>query len=66
MARINDLGLDTLHTRLRDRMNELADDISLGACKDFPEYRYKAGVIWGLGVAERELLDLAKEMEEKD
>ena len=63
MAQINDLGLDTLRSRIRERIKEASDDIATGQCKDFPAYQHKAGVIWGLGVAERELLDLANEMD---
>jgi hypothetical protein len=39
-------------------MNELSDHISGGACKDFAEYRHCCGIIEGLAIAERELLDL--------
>jgi len=39
-------------------MNELADSIATGAAQSFDEYRKMVGVIEGLALAERELLDL--------
>ena len=38
-------------------MNEHADHIASGACKNFDEYQKMTGVIEGLALAERELLD---------
>ncbi len=38
-------------------MNECSDHISTGSCKDFPEYKRMTGVIEGLALAEREVLD---------
>ncbi len=38
-------------------MNEHADHIASGACKDYSEYQKMTGVIEGLALAERELLD---------
>ena len=43
--------------RLRDVMNQHADHISTGACKDYSDYQKMAGIIEGLALAERELLD---------
>jgi translation initiation factor 1 (eIF-1/SUI1) len=44
--------------KIRERMNELADSIATGAAQSFDEYRKMVGVIEGLALAERELLDL--------
>ena len=38
-------------------MNEHADHISTGSVKDYPEYKKLCGVIEGLALAEREMLD---------
>jgi len=46
-----------LKKRLRDIMNEHADHISTGACKDYSDYQKMAGIIEGLALAEREVLD---------
>jgi len=43
---------------LRELMNERADDLAMGGAASFDEYRMMVGVIEGLAVAERELLDL--------
>ena len=55
---INEQSLSTfLIKRLRDTMNECSDHISTGSCKDFPEYKRMTGVIEGLALSEREVLD---------
>jgi hypothetical protein len=38
-------------------MNDHADHVSTGACKDFSDYQKMVGVIEGLALAEREVLD---------
>ena len=38
-------------------MNEHADHIASGSCKDYNEYQKMTGIIEGLSLAERELLD---------
>ena len=57
----NDIKEQSLSTflvkRLRQPMNECSDHISTGSCKDFPEYKRMTGVIEGLALAEREVLD---------
>jgi hypothetical protein len=57
----NDIKEQSLSTflvkRLRQQMNECSDHISTGSCKDFPEYKRMTGVIEGLALAEREVLD---------
>lgn len=50
--------LDVIRKKIRNKMNELADDLALGSAKDFPEYRYLTGVISGLALVERDILDL--------
>ena len=46
-----------LKKTLRKHMNEHADHISTGSCKDHAEYNSMCGVINGLAIAEREVLD---------
>lgn len=53
-------GLDRLRRRLRDLMNDYADTVSTGGAQDFAEYKRLCGVIEGLALAERELLDVAQ------
>lgn len=51
--------------KLRTLMNDHADHMSTGACKDFSEYQKMAGIIEGLALAERELLDFTQRNLEK-
>jgi hypothetical protein len=53
-----------LREKLRNDMNNYTDDLAGGACRSFDEYQKLCGVIQGLAVAERHLLDLAKKVEE--
>jgi hypothetical protein len=55
-----------LREKLRNDMNNYADDMAGGSCRTFEEYQKLCGVISGLAIAERYLLDLLKEMEESD
>jgi hypothetical protein len=48
---------------LRSVMNDKADDIATGSAQDFPDYRYRVGVIEGLALAEREFLDIIERIE---
>ena len=58
---INDIKEQSLSTflkgKLRELMNQHADHMATGACKDYSEYQKMAGVIEGLALAEREVLD---------
>jgi|TARA_R110002020_G_scaffold256867_1_gene470548 hypothetical protein len=56
--------ITTLKKKLRDQMNETADHVSTGACKNMEEYSRCCGVIEGLALAERELLDMVETIEE--
>jgi len=55
--------LSVLRQKLRERMNELADTVATGTCATFEEYKTLCGQIQGLAYAERELLDLAEQLE---
>ena len=57
---------EVLRGKLREDMNNYADDVAGGACKSFEEYKELCGVIRGLAIAERYLLDLAKNVENAD
>ena len=49
---------EELKKKLRSEMNTRADDIAGGLCASYEEYKYQCGIIWGLALAERELIDL--------
>ena len=50
--------VDVYRRALRNQMNEMADVISGGGAQSFEEYKKMVGIIEGLAIAERELLDL--------
>ena len=60
---VPDNSLSYLRQQLRLIMNETSDHLSTGACKDYSEYARCCGVIEGLALAERELLDLQERLE---
>ena len=55
-----------LREKLRTDMNNYADDLASGQCRTFDEYQKLCGVIQGLALAERHLLDLAEKVEKSD
>tara|TARA_R100000458_G_C8264677_1_gene239845 strand:- start:1018 stop:1218 length:201 start_codon:yes stop_codon:yes gene_type:complete len=56
-------ALESLRDEIRKQMNEMSDHIAGGGCNDFNEYQHCTGIIKGLAVAERELLDLNSRIE---
>lgn len=55
-----------LRAKLRDDMNRISDDVSVGACKSFDEYRHLCGQIHGLALAERHLMDLLDNLQQDE
>jgi len=53
-----------LRDQIRRDMNNYADDLAGGACRSFEEYQKLCGIISGLALAERYILDLLKKVEE--
>ena len=49
-----------LRDKLRTDMNNYTDDLATGMCGDFAAYQKLCGVIQGLALAERHLLDLVE------
>ena len=52
-----------LREQIRVDMNNYADDIAGGACRNYEEYQKLCGVIRGLATAESYLLALLKKVE---
>lgn len=52
-----------LREKIRTDMNNYADDLAGGVCRSFDEYQKLCGVIQGLAIAERHLIDLAEKVE---
>jgi hypothetical protein len=55
-----------LRDKIRTDMNNYADDLAGGCCTDFSQYQKLCGIIQGLAVAERYLIDLAEKVEKSD
>ena len=55
-----------LRSKLREDMNNYTDDMAGGACQSYEQYQKLCGVIQGLALAERYLIDLADKMEKSD
>lgn len=49
-----------LRDKIRKEMNNYADDVATGVCGDFAAYQKLCGLIQGLALAERILLDLVE------
>jgi hypothetical protein len=52
-----------LRDQIRKDMNNYADDLAGGSCRSFEEYQKLCGIISGLALAERYLLDLLEKVE---
>jgi len=52
-----------LREKIRTDMNNYADDLAGGVCKDFAQYQKLCGMIQGLALAERYTLDLVEKVE---
>ena len=55
-----------LRDKLRTDMNNYADDLAGGACRSFEEYQKLCGIISGLALAERYLLDLLEKVQKSN
>jgi hypothetical protein len=56
-------ALKVLKDNIRVMMNDVSDHISTGSCKTYDEYSKCCGIIEGLAMAEREILDLNQRIE---
>jgi hypothetical protein len=55
-----------LREKIREDMNNYADDVATGVCQNFESYKQLCGLIQGLAIAERHVLDLARKTETED
>lgn len=55
-----------LREQIRTDMNNYADDLASGTCRNYEEYSKLCGVIQGLAIAERYLIDLAQKVDQSD
>jgi hypothetical protein len=55
-----------IREKLREDMNNYTDDMANGVCQSFEQYQKLCGIIQGLALAERYVIDLAKKVEDAD
>jgi hypothetical protein len=53
-----DAFIRILREKIREDMNNYADDVATGLCQDHAAYKELCGVIRGLALAERHVLDI--------
>tara|TARA_R110000803_G_scaffold8737_3_gene28112 strand:+ start:196 stop:393 length:198 start_codon:yes stop_codon:yes gene_type:complete len=63
MSRSSVNSWEYLRDKIRAQMNDMSDHVSGGACKEYSDYQKCCGIIEGLALAERELLDLKAKLE---
>ena len=61
-----DKTLEVLLEQVRGKRGQIVEAVSNNAAKDYSEYQKLCGVIQGLAIAERHLLDLAEKVEKSD
>lgn len=58
--------LDVIKKKIRERLNDLADDLANGSAQDYPQYKHMTGVIFGLALVERDIVDFQKSVSAED
>lgn len=58
--------LDYVKNRIRDYMNDLADHMATGGCTSWDQYQYSAGMVKGLAMVEREILDMEEKLKDSE
>jgi len=58
--------LDVIKQKIRKYLNEYADYLAGGIATDFAHYRYVTGIVHGLALVEREIIDLQQARSEED
>jgi hypothetical protein len=66
VATASDRTLEVLRQEIRKQMDTHSNKMIRGEVEDYPEYRGLVGAIYGLGLAERLLLDLDNQMKHDD
>jgi len=64
MSEVSNDALRALQLKIREHMNDCADTLAGGGVVDFSEYKHLTGVIKGLALVERDLLDLNEKIEQ--
>ncbi len=56
-------ALEALNKRIQERITNHSEDLIAGNHQDFASYKYNTGLIYGLKLAQEELFDLDKIIE---
>lgn len=59
-------ALQIVRKEIQQRIDDYSASLVRGDAKDHAEYRYQCGVIYGLNLADRELVDLMSAMEHNE
>jgi hypothetical protein len=58
--------LELLMEQIDEERKRMVEDLGEGKAKDFAQYQFSAGVVRGLLMSQRLVIDLAKRMESAD
>jgi hypothetical protein len=58
--------LELLMEQIDEERKRIVEDLGEGKAKDFAQYQFSAGVVRGLLMSQRLVIDLAKRMESAD
>lgn len=58
--------LEYLKNRIREHMNRMADHMSTGGCESHESYKECVGIVNGLAIIEREILDLEDKLKDSE
>lgn len=58
--------IEVIRKKIRAHLNEMADDLASGCASSYDQYRYLTGIIAGLALVERDILDLMEAQEDAD
>ncbi len=55
-----------LRKKIREELNNVADNLAADGAKSFDEYRFNTGMVAGLAIAERYVLDLEESLKDSN
>lgn len=58
--------IDRFNHEIEEECERLSNDMIVGSCKSYDDYRYSVGVIQGLTIAKRVFSDLQQKLEEDE
>jgi len=55
--------MEYIKNRIREHMNQTADHMSLGGRQNYENYQHCVGIVNGLAIVEREIIDLEEKIQ---